>query len=400
MQYAPISRTRYVQENRMTRFEEALDGWEQGRLTQAEAALLLGQCERSFRRHIERYQADGLEGLLDKRLSQISKRRASGAEVDRVVQLYRSGFAGWNVAHFHSKYQKEFKGERSYSWLKTVLQGAGVVRSAKRRGKHRIKRERAPLSGMLMHQDASTHRWVADQVWDLVVTMDDATGEHTSMFFCDQESTASSFHGIGQTIARYGLFASLYTDRGSHYFHTPEAGGKVDKLNLTEVGRALRQLGIEHIAAYSPEARGRSERAFQTHQGRLPQELARAGITDMGSANQYLDQIYRAGHNREFGVASTLQGSAYVPFISGSLPDILCEQHERTVGNDNCVAFEGLTLQIPADEFRYHYVRTKVRVHRYVDATLALFHGPRKLAAYDAKGQPTTNQKELLKLAA
>ena len=252
---------------------------------------------------------------------------------------------------------------------------------------------------MMLHQDASTHRWVPDQVWDLVVTMDDATGDHTSMFFCDQESTASSFHGIGQTIARYGLFASLYTDRGSHYFTTPEAGGKVDKLNLTEVGRALRQLGIEHIAAYSPEARGRSERAFQTHQGRLPQELARAGIKDMGSANRYLEQVYRLGHNREFGVPSTLAGTAYVPFISGNLPDILCEQHERTVGNDNCVLFEGLSLQIPADQLRYHYVRTKVRVYRYVDATLALFHGPRKLAAYDATGQLAKAQ-EVLRLAA
>ena len=151
-----------------------------------------------------------------------------------------------------------------------MLQGAGVIKASKRRGKHRIKRERAPLAGMLMHQDASTHRWMPAQVWDLVVTMDDATGVHTSMFFCDQEGTASSFHGIGQTIARYGLFASLYSDRGSHYFTTPEAGANVDKLNLTEVGRALKQLGIGHIAAYSPEARGRSERAFQTHQGRLP----------------------------------------------------------------------------------------------------------------------------------
>jgi hypothetical protein len=394
-----MSRARYVQENRKMRFKEALDGWTQGRLTQAEAALLLGQCERSFRRHIERYEADGLDGLLDKRLSQISKRRASGAEVDQVVQLYKSSFAGWNVAHFHSKYKAEFAGARSYSWLKTVLQGAGVIKASRRRGKHRIKRERAPLPGMLMHQDASTHRWVADQVWDLVVTMDDATGDHTSMFFCEQEGTASSFHGIGQTIARYGLFASLYSDRGSHYFHTPEAGGKVDKVNLTEVGRALKQLGIEHIAAYSPEARGRSERAFKTHQGRLPQELARAGITDMGSANRYLDQVYRAGHNREFGVPSALEGTAYVPFISGSLPDILCEHHERTVGNDNCVAFEGLSLQIPCDEFRHHYVRTRVRVHRYVDATLALFHGPRKLAAYDATGLPA-NTKEVLQLAA
>lgn len=399
MQHAPISRARYMQENRKMRFQEAFDGWSQGRLTQAEAALLLGQCERSFRRHIERFEADGLEGLLDKRLSQISKRRASGTEVDHVVQLYKSSFAGWNVAHFHSKYKAEFKGARSYSWLKTVLQGAGVVKTSKRQGKHRIKRERAPLPGMMLHQDASTHRWVPNAVWDLVVTMDDATGEHTSMFFCDQEGTASSFHGIGQTIARYGLFASLYSDRGSHYFTTPEAGGKVDKVNLTEVGRALKQLGIGHIAAYSPEARGRSERAFQTHQGRLPQELERAGITDMTSANRYLERVYRPGHNREFCVPSTLTGSAYVPFISGNLPDILCEQHERTVGNDNCVSFEGLCLQIPADEFRYHYVRTRVRVHRYVDATLAVFHGPRKLAAFDAKGKPAT-KKEVTRLAA
>jgi hypothetical protein len=399
MQHAPISRARYVQENRKMRFQEAYDGWSEGRLTQAEAAQILGQCERSFRRHIERFEADGLQGLVDKRLSQISKRRAGVAEVDQVVQLYKSGFAGWNVAHFHSKYKAQFAGARSYSWLKSVLQGAGVTKASPRRGKHRIKRERMPLAGMMVHQDASTHRWVPDSVWDLVVTMDDATGEHTSMFFCDQEGTASSFHGLGQTIARYGLFASLYSDRGSHYFTTPEAGSKVDKVNLTEVGRALKQLGIDHIAAYSPEARGRSERAFQTHQGRLPQELARAGITDMKDANQYLEQVYRIEHNQEFAVASTLQGTAYVPFISGSLPDILCEQHDRRVDNNNCVSFEGMSLQIPADEFRYHYVRTKVRVHRYVDATLALFHGPRKLADFDANGVPI-KPREVRQLAA
>jgi transposase len=399
MQHAPISRARYVQENRKMRFQEAYEGWSEGRLTQAEAAQILGQCERSFRRHIERYESDGLQGLLDKRLSQVSKRRAGASEVEQAVQLYKSGFAGWNVAHFHSKYKAQFAGARSYSWLKSVLQGAGVTKANPRRGKHRTKRERMPLAGMMVHQDASTHRWVPDSVWDLVVTMDDATGEHTSMFFCDQEGTASSFHGLGQTIARYGLFASLYSDRGSHYFTTPQAGGKVDKVNLTQVGRALKQLGIDHIAAYSPEARGRSERAFQTHQGRLPQELARAGITDMQDANQYLEQVYRIEHNREFAVASTLQGTAYVAFISGSLPDILCEQHDRRVDNDNCVSFEGLSLQIPADEFRYHYVRTKVRVHRYVDATLALFHGPRKLADFDATGVPI-KPREVHQLAA
>ena len=396
----PISRSGYRQENRKMRFEEADQGWTAGRLTQAEAALLLGHCERSFRRYIERFQADGLEGLLDKRLSQISKRRANQAEIDGVVHSSKSGFGGWNVRHFHGKYRTELGGTRSYSWVKSVLQNAGLTKAAKRRGKHRMKRERAPLPGMMLHQDASTHRWVNDARWDLVVTMDDATGEHTSMFFCEQEGTNSSFHGLGQTIARYGLFASLYTDRGSHYFLTPEAGGKVDKQQLTEVGRALRQLGIEHIAAYSPAARGRSERAFQTHQGRLPNELARAVITDMGGANQYLEKHYRPSHNREFCVASTVLGTAYVPFIGASLPDILCEQHERTVGNDNCVSFNRMSLQLPADAMRNHYVRAKVRVHRYVDDTLAVFHGPRKLAAYDATGRLVITGQEVLKAAA
>jgi transposase len=400
MQDAPISRTRYMQENRKMRFEQAYVGWNEGRLTQSEAAELLGQCERSFRRHVQRYEADGLQGLLDRRLSQISKRRASAAEVDQVVALYKTSFAGWNLSHFHSKYKAEFKGVRSYSWLKSVLQGAGAAKVHKARGKHRIKRDRAPLAGMMIHQDASTHRWVDQSVWDLVVTMDDATGEHTSMFFCEQEGSASSFHGIGQTIARYGLFASLYTDRGAHYFTTPKAGGKVDKVNLTQLGRALKQLGIGHIAAYSPQARGRSERAFQTHQGRLPQELARAGITDIQAANRYLEEVYRPEHNREFGVASRCEGTAYVPFISGNLPDILCEQHERTADNDNCVSFEGMQLQIPADEFRYHYVHTRLRVHRYVDATLAVFHGPRRLACYDAKGQQRQDTGKEQRLAA
>lgn len=400
MQDAPISRTRYMQENRKMRFEQAYVGWNEGRLTQSEAAELLGQCERSFRRHVQRYEADGLQGLLDRRLSQISKRRASAAEVDQVIELYKTSFAGWNLSHFHSKYKAEFKGLRSYSWLKSVLQGAGAAKVHKARGKHRIKRDRAPLAGMMIHQDASTHRWVDQSVWDLVVTMDDATGEHTSMFFCEQEGSASSFHGIGQTIARYGLFASLYTDRGAHYFTTPKAGGKVDKVNLTQLGRALKQLGIGHIAAYSPQARGRSERAFQTHQGRLPQELARAGITDIQAANRYLEEVYRPEHNREFGVVSRCEGTAYMPFISGNLPDILCEQHERTADNDNCVSFEGMQLQIPADEFRYHYVHTRLRVHRYVDATLAVFHGPRRLACYDAKGQQRQDSGKEQRLAA
>lgn len=370
------------------RFEEAYTDWQDRRLTQAEAARLLGVCERTFRRQIDRYEADGLEGLIDKRLEQVSHRRAPVDEVVKLVDLYRRDYAGWNVQHFHSWYRREHGGARSYTWVKNQLQQTGVVKRAKARGKHRKKRERAPLPGMLVHQDASRHEWIAGHDWDLVVTLDDATGEHLSMFFCQEEGTASSFHGVGQTVARHGLFCSLYTDRGSHYFHTPEAGGKVDRSNPTQFGRALAQLGIEHIAAYSPEARGRSERAFGTHQERLPRELAKAGITDMQQANAYLDQVYLARHNAEFAVPASEPGSAFVPYIGSGLADILCEHHERTVGNDNCVSFETLKLQIPADATRAHYVKRRVRVHRYVDGTLAVFYGPRLLARYDVRGVP------------
>ena len=369
------------------RFEEAHEGWNAGRLTQAQAAAVLGVSERTFRRQIGRYEADGMDGLIDQRLAQVSHRRAPVDEVMGLVDLYRREYAGWNVKHFHSFYRREHGGERGYTWVKLRLQEAGEVARAKARGKHRRRRERAPLPGMLMHQDGSRHEWVPEQGWDLIVTMDDATGEHCSMFFCAEEGTASSFHGIGQTIARYGLFCALYSDRGSHYFHTPEAGGKVDRGNPTQVGRALAQLGIEHIAAYSPEARGRSERAFGTHQARLPKELARAGITEMGAANRYLEQVYMPRHNAEFAVPPAQPGSAFVPVIGTALPDILCEHHERVVGNDNCVRFDGLILQIPADAMRHHYVKRRVRVHRYVDDTLAVFYGPRALARYDANGR-------------
>lgn len=397
---SPWSRAQLLRETRKMRFEEAYDGWQAKRLTQEEAALMLGVSDRSFRRFVVRYEVEGLAGLLDQRIEQVSKRCAPVDEVMRLVEVYRSRYEGWNVAHFHGWYQREHQGRRSYTWVKDRLQQAGAVERVKARGKHRRKRERRPLPGMLLHQDGSEFEWVAQVCWDLIVTMDDATGEHTHMYFVEEEGTASSLHGIGQTIATKGLFCSLYTDRGSDYFNTPQAGGKVDKVNLTQVGRALAQLGIEHIPAYSPQARGRSERAFATHQDRLPKELALAGITERAAANRYLAQVYMPRHNAEFAVPAAQPGSAYVPFVGSALQDILCEQFERDVGNDNCVNFKNMKLQIPADGQRHHYVKTKVRVHRYVNSTLAVFHGPRKLAIYDEHGNPLEGYAEQLQRAA
>lgn len=382
-----MTRTELLQEIRKMRFEEAYEGWQGGRLRQEEAARLLGVCERTFRRYMDRYEEEGLQGLIDKRLEQVSQRRAPVDEVMALVERYRSRHSGWNVKHFHAWYRKD-GGLRSYTWVKSRLQEAGAVEKAPGRGKHRKRRERAAWAGMMLHQDASTHEWVAGVKWDLVVTLDDATSEHYSMRFLEQEGTASSFLGVREVIEQRGLFASLYTDRGSHYWHSPEAGGKVDKENLTQFGKAMARLGIEMIPAYSPEARGRSERMFRTHQGRLPQELAAAGIAEMAAANRYLEEVYRPAFNAEFMQPALEEGSAFVPWIGGDLNDYLCEVYERVVGKDNCVAFEGMALQIPKDRHRMHYVKVQVKVHRYPDGRLALFHGPRCLARYDAQGQP------------
>jgi transposase len=380
-----MRRTEMLQEIRKMRFAEMYAGWNERRLTQEEAAQILGICERTFRRYIERYEDKGFVGLSDKRLTQASCSRAPVDEVLAVAEQYEGRYRGWNVKHFYREYRKA-TGKRSYTWVKNTLQSKGLVPKSAKRGVHRKRRDRAPLPGMMLHQDGSNHEWVPGKRWDLIVTMDDATSEHYSVFFVDEEGTASSFQGVRDVILQRGLFSALYTDRGSHYWFTPKEGGKVSKTQLTQFGRAMNQLGIEMIPAYSPEARGRSERNFGTHQGRLPQELAFHHITTMAAANRYLTQVYTPAFNAEFMHPPT-EGSAFVPWVGTNLDDILCEHYERTVTADNCVSFEGRTLQIPADKYRCHYVKVKVRVHRYADRSLAVFHGPRKLADYDRLGK-------------
>lgn len=381
-----MRRTELLQEVRRMRFEEVYGGWQERRLTQEEAARVLGVCQRTFRRLVNRYEDCGLEGLMDRRLSQASQRRAPVDEVLEVVEQYRASHEGWSAKHFYAWYRRD-GGRRSYTWVKSRLQEARLVAKAPGRGKHRKRRERSAWPGMMLHQDGSTHEWTPGVHWDLILTMDDATNEHYSLFFVEQEGTWSSLRGIKEVVAKRGLFSSLYTDRGSHYWHTAEAGGKVDRVNLTQFGRAMKRLGIHMIPAYSPEARGRCERMFRTHQERLPKELALAGIRDMDAANRYIRELYLPTFNAEFMQPAMEEGSAFVAYIGTELDDILCEQHERVVGKDNCVSFEGLKLQIPADQHRLHYVKVTVAIHRYLDGSMSVFHGPRRLALYGPRGE-------------
>jgi transposase len=367
-----MTRATVLQEVRQMRFEELYARRQRRELTMADAADMLGVTERTFRRWNGRYEVAGADGLQDRRLGRASARAVPVDEALRMVTWYETHYTGWTVKHFHERWQQEHGGTRSYTWTKKTLQAAGHVTRAPRRG---------------AHQDGSTHEWVPGCQWDLIVTLDDATTEIYSAFFVEEEGTLSSFRGLQKVMETQGLFSSLYTDRGSHYWYTDEAGSKVDKIRLTQVHRALQQLGVTLIPAYSPEARGRSERAFRTLQDRLPKELALAGITEMAAANRYLTEQFLPQYNERFMVRATEPGTAFIPWVGTPLAEILCVQDERVVAKDNTVRYQGLSLQIPQDPHRFHYVKVTVRVHEYPDGTLAVFHGPRCLARYHADGQ-------------
>jgi transposase len=374
----------------VTRFEDALGRYRKRRLTGEEAGELLGMSGRNFRRLAARYEEDGAEGLRDLRIGKPSPKRAPAAELTRMQRLYQERYRGMNVKHFHEHLVERHGYKLGYTVTRLALHTAGLVSPAKRRGVHRRKRERRPLPGMLLFQDGSTHRWIPgfDHERDLIVTLDDATGTIYSAFLVEEEGTMSSFLGLLETIGAQGLFGAFYTDRGSHYFHTPEAGGKVDKSKPTQVGRALAQLGITHIPSYSPEARGRMERVFGTLQGRLPHELRLAEVATIDAANRFLKERFVPDYNARFAVPAAEQGSAFLPYVGRPLEDVLCVQEDRQVGRDNCVRWNGRSLQIPPQRHRHHYVKATVRVHEYPDGRLAIFDGPRCLARFDAMGEP------------
>ena len=371
---------------RKMRFSTILDRWDAGEMTQETAAELLGMSVRSFQRWKERYGTDGEAGLADRRGCP-SPRRAPAGELERMLGLFRDKYADFTVKHFHEQMQKRHGYKLGYTVTKLNLHRAGLVRPAPKRSAHRKKRPRRPMRGMMLHQDGSRHVWIEGlPAIDLIVTMDDATSEVYSMILVAEEGTASTFAALREVVGERGLFCALYPDRGSPYFHTPEAGGKVSGTALTQVGRALAHLGIEHIAAYSPQARGRSERLFATLQDRLPKEFRLAGIATVEAANAWLKTHYIADHNARFAVDPEHEGSAFVPDAHEMWREILCVVEERTVAADNTVAWNGKRLQLPESRLRPHFVRAQVRVHEYPDGACAVFLGPHRLADFRPDG--------------
>jgi transposase len=358
---------------RMMKLQDVLLKAMAKKITWWTAAEIIGVSDRTMRRWRERLEKDGYSGLADRRKGKVSFRRVPLQTAKEVLGLYQDKYFDLNVRHFHEKLREEHDIQLSYSWVYQALVGAGLVRKRRRRGPHRRRRERRPIPGMLLHIDGSKHRWFSDDRWyDLLVILDDANSEIYYAQLVEEECTRTVLAALREVIETQGLFGALYSDRGSHFFVTPKAGEKVDKQRLTQVGRALRELGVQMIPAYSPQARGRSERNFGTWQGRLPQELRLAGIHTVEEANQFLRKRYIGEFNAKFTVAAAEKGSAFRRCSRTDLNWIFTVQSERVVTKDNTVAIGERHWQL--DKSRYgDHSRTSGR-HR-IDSLRAAHGG-------------------------
>jgi transposase len=359
------------------------------RITWWQAAEIIGISCRQMRRWLRRYEEHGYEGLRDRRRGRVSEKRVPLEQVEAVLRLYQEHYFDFNVRHFHEKLQAEHGIKLSYTWVKLALQGAGLVKKGRKRGVHRKRRPRRSLPGMLLHIDASQHQWFCDHRWyDLVVIMDDATSEVYYAQLVEEESTRTVMAGLRTVIAEQGLFCALYSDRASHFFLTPNAGGAVNHDRLTQVGRALKELGIQLIPAYSPQARGRSERGFGTWQGRLPQELRLHGIATLEAANRFLREHYIAEFNQRFTVAAAERGTAFVPLRRKDLDLVFSLQHERMVARDNTVSFANQVWQLERSKLRATLAGCRVTIHEHLDETISITFGPHLVGRFNQAAVP------------
>lgn len=365
-----------------------------GSLKWWEAAEIIGVSDRTMRRWRERYQEVGYDGLYDRRKHRPSPKRVSLKTAETVLQLYREKYFDFNVRHFHEKLTEEHGVGLSYTWVKMALQGAGLVKKQRRRGTHRRRRPRRPLPGMLLHIDASKHAWFGDgRYYDLITILDDATSEIYYAQLVEEEGTRTLMPAVREVIEQQGIFCALYSDRASHFFVTPQAGGKVDENQVTQLGRALKEVGTKMIPAYSPQARGRMERSYRTWQGRLPQELRVRQITRVEEANQFLRQQYLAEYNRRFAVAAAGKGSAFVRTRRKDLDWVFSIQHERRVNPDNTIALDNRILQIEKSRWRNTLAGCTVRVYELLDGTVVVRFGPHEVARWAVGSLPAPQPK-------
>ena len=370
-----------------------------GEIHWIQAAEILGISDRQMRRWKRRYETHGYDGLYDRRRKIPSSRKVPLETAEKVLRLYREKYFDFNMSHFHDKLKKEHSIHLSYNWVRLALEGAGLIEKRQRHDTHRKRRPRKPLIGMMLHMDGSPHDWFGNGTeYDIVTISDDANNELYDIEMVDEEDSLICMSMLKNVVEKKGVFCSLYTDRASHFFLTKKAGEEVSKESLTQIGRALQEIGIQHIPSYSPQARGRCERLNETLQGRIPQEFRIRGIKTKQEANRYLKTEYIKEHNKRFSIKSEQQGTAFTAVPKTiDLDKVFCFKHERTVNNDNTISFNNRLFQIGQSELRVSFAKCRVTVYEHIDGSITVGYGPHMLGYYTPKGlstYPHNSQKE------
>lgn len=350
----------------------------------------LEELQYKFRvgRKLEREIREQLRDTLrDKRAGRVIGKRVKDDVIREIMHLRQSRYYDFNITHFHEKLKEKHKISLSYSYVKRLLQTTGLAEKAPARGKHRRLRPRRPRVGMMLHIDGSEHAWLGPAMGkrDLIYILDDANTEALFGEFVPEESTRSCLAGLQHVLKTKGLFSELYNDRGSHFGRTPKAGGPVQEDNV-QIARVLRGLRIRVIYARSPQARGRSERAFRTVQGRLPQELREAGVTNWEDANRYLREVFIPDFNRKFSVGPLEAGNEFMPLVGVDIERACALEHEVTVYPDNTVHWHKRVFQIPEHPSRVSFAKCKATLVEYLDGRIDIEYGPTTIARFDAAG--------------
>jgi transposase len=369
-----------------------------GEILWIDAADIIGVSYRTMKRWKSNYEEFGYDGIFDRRMKTPSPKSAPLSEVQTILRLYRTHYRDFNATHFHEKLKEHHDIHRGYTFVKTLLQTAGLLDKTRKRDKHRIRRPRKPLVGMMLHLDGSSHEWIPDLpgvFYDLLVLLDDATNRIYEMVLVDEEDTLQCMILLRDCVSKHGIFCSLYSDRATHFFYTPNAGEKVQEGHLTQIGRALNELGIRMIPAYSPQARGRGERMNETLQGRLPNEFRLHGIKTKEQANRFLKDHYIAQLNKRFAKTPGQSGSAFVPVAPHvDINLIFSLKSERTVNQDNTVSFQNQILQISPSQLRVSFAKCRVTVHQHLDLSVSITYGPHLLGYYAPNNVPKISSKQ------
>lgn len=360
-------------------------------LTWIQAADILGLSGRTMRRWKAKFDYAGMEGVVDGRTrGHGSPRRVRREELESLLRLYRTRYQGLNVRHFCSIARREHGLVWSYSFVRQALQVAGLVKKRRPRGRHRLRRPPRECFGEMLHLDGSLHGWLAlrpESQQCLIAVVDDSTRQLLYAQLCEREGTEPVLAALHAVCSRHGIPQALYTDRASWAARTSRAGEAPDRDKLTQVGRALARLGIEHILAFSPQARGRGERVNRTLQDRLVHELRLAGIRSRERANEFLSQTFLARYNEEFAQPAADANSAFVTAGGADLDQILCVEEVRTVGRDNTLVLDRVRIQLPKQPGRRTCAGLEVFARRHLDGSHSIWWGSRCLGRFDARGR-------------